>query len=77
MNDALEQTITNELNNRIANIKSRIESPTDVFLDYFDGKLLRSDINPKFIFFVDNYFEGEYIHDYSNMLINLKEENKY
>lgn len=74
MNDALETTITKELYNRIANIKSRIESPTDVFLDYFDGKLLRSDINPKHICFVDNYFEGEYIHDYSNMLIGLKEE---
>ena len=73
MNDALEESIESELHNRIENVKRRIESPTDIFLDYFDGKLLRSDIDPKHVLFVDAYFEEEYINDYSNMLIGLKE----
>jgi len=36
--------------------------------------LLRSDIDPKYIQFVDSYFENEYIRDYSNMLLGYKED---
>ena len=43
-------------------------------LEDVDLELLRSDINPKFIGFVDNYYVNEYIHDFSSILINLKED---
>ena len=74
MNDALEKTSAKELSGRIENVKNKIESPTDILLDYFDGKLLRSDIDPKYVRFIDSYFEDGFIHDYSNMLIGFKED---
>ncbi len=76
LNDALEKATTNEIRTRTENVKNKIESPTDILLDCFDGKLLRSDIDPKYIQFVDSYFENEYISDYSNMLLGYK-ENAY
>lgn len=74
MNDALEKTTTHEIRSRIENVKNMIESPTDILLECFDGKLLQSDIDPKYIRFVDRYFEKEYISDYSNMLMGYKED---
>jgi len=74
LNDALEKATTNEIRTRTENVKNKIESPTDILLDCFDGKLLRSDIDPKYIQFVDSYFENEYIRDYSNMLLGYKED---
>ena len=74
MNDALEQTVRLELNDDIDNVKKRIASPTDILLEYFDGKLLRSDINPRYNRFADCYYETDYFKDYSNLLSCVNED---